>query len=258
MNRTVLITGATSGIGYEFSKVFATNGFDLILTGRNTEILNNLKEELSTEYSNKVYIYRCDFTNISEVKDLYRFIKEEDLIVDVLVNNAGAGYNGYFHDISWEKHEEIINVNIMSLTCLTRLIISDMKEKGVGKILNVASTGAYQPGPLIGVYYATKAYVLSFSQALREEVSDFGVSVTTLCPGATKTNFSKRSGKGDLDVAMTAKEVAEIGFRALMKNKDICVPGTMNKFLVVASKFMPSSINAKAVKKIQGNAIGNK
>lgn len=258
MNSTVLITGATSGIGYEFSKIFASNGFDLILTGRNLDVLNALRENLINEYGNKVNIYRCDFTKVDEVKMLYDFIKNNNLNVDILVNNAGAGYNGYFHNISWEKHEEIINVNITALTCLTRLVISDMKRNGHGKILNIASTGAYQPGPLIGVYYATKAYVLSFSQALREEAKEYGVTVTALCPGATKTNFSKRAGKGDLDVAMSAKEVAEIGFRALMKNKDICVPGVMNKFLVLVSKLMPSSVNAKAVKKIQGKAIGSK
>lgn len=258
MNNVVLITGATSGIGYEFAKIFAINGFDLILTGRNLDVLNKLKEELSNKYGKKVHIYRCDFTKINEVKELYCFIKDCKLSVDILVNNAGVGYNGYFHDVSWEKHEEIINVNISALTCLTRLVIEDMKKRKSGKILNVASTGAYQPGPLIGVYYATKAYVFSLSQALREEGKEFGINVTALCPGATKTNFSKRAGKGDLDVAMSAKEVAEIGFRALMKNKDICVPGTMNKLLVVASKLAPSAFSAKIVKKIQGKAIGNK
>ena len=129
----------------------------------------------------------------------------------------------------------------------------DQKE---GRILNVASTGAYQPGPLISVYYASKAYVLSFSQALREEVKDKGINVVTLCPGATKTNFSKRAGKGDL--AMSAKEVAEYGYKALMNNKAICIPGIMNNVLVFLSKVSPTTLNAKIVKKIQNKAISKK
>ncbi len=133
-----------------------------------------------------------------------------------------------------------------------------MIDQEKGKILNVASTGAYQPGPLISVYYASKAYVLSFSEALREEVKGKGINVITLCPGATKTNFSKRAGKGDLDVAMSAKEVAEYGYKALIKNKAICIPGFMNKVLVFLSKLSPTTLNAKIVNKIQNKAISKK
>ena len=148
--------------------------------------------------------------SLSENIDLlYKKIKTEVGKVDILINNAGIGFNGEFNEIDWQKQLDIINVNIISLTKLTKLILKDMIDQKDGKILNVASTGAYQPGPLISVYYASKAYVLSFSEALREEVKDKGIKVVTLCPGATKTNFSKRAGKGDLDVAISAKEVAE-------------------------------------------------
>ncbi|MDU7886479.1 MAG: SDR family NAD(P)-dependent oxidoreductase, partial [Clostridium perfringens] len=175
-----------------------------------------------------------------------------------LINNAGIGFNGEFNEIDWQKQLDIINVNIISLTKLTKLILKDMIDQKDGKILNVASTGAYQPGPLISVYYASKAYVLSFSEALREEVKDKGINVVTLCPGATKTNFSKRAGKGDLDVAMSAEEVAECGYKALMNNKAICIPGIMNKVLVFLSKVSPTTLNAKIVKKIQNKAISKK
>ena len=133
-----------------------------------------------------------------------------------------------------------------------------MKKRGKGKVLNLASTGSYEPGPLINVYYASKAYVLSFSQALRQELRDFGITVTTLCPGATKTNFSRRAGKGDLNVAMSAEKVAKKGYKALMKNKAICIPGNLNKFLVLGCKIAPSSISAKIVKNIQKKAMMNK
>lgn len=257
MRKKVLITGATSGIGYEFAKIFMSDDFELILVGRNSEKLNELKK-LADENCVSTFIISFNLSNIEELEDLYSIIKNKCGTVDILINNAGIGFNGEFSDITWEKHLDVLNLNIISLTKLTKLFLKDMILNGEGKILNVASTGAYQPGPLIGVYYATKAYVLSFSESLREEVKDKGIQVTTLCPGATKTNFSKRSGKGDLDVAMSAEKVAKIGYNALMKNKGICIPGIMNKVLVFFSKIAPTSLNAKIVKKIQGNAISKK
>ncbi len=257
MRKKVLITGATSGIGYEFAKNFMSDDFELILVGRNLEKLEELKK-LAEKKCVSAFIISFDLSRIEELEDLYSIIKNKCGTVDILINNAGIGFNGEFSDIPWEKHLEVLNLNIVSLTKLTKLFLEDMILKGEGKILNVASTGAYQPGPLIGVYYASKAYVLSFSESLREEVKDNGIQVTTLCPGATKTNFSKRAGKGDLDVAMSAEKVAKIGYNALMKNKGICIPGIMNKVLVFFSKIAPTSLNANIVKKIQGNAISKK
>lgn len=257
MRKKVLITGATSGIGYEFAKNFMSDDFELILVGRNLKKLEELKK-LAEKKCVSAFIISFDLSRIEELEDLYSIIKNKCGTVDILINNAGIGFNGEFSDIPWEKHLEVLNLNIVSLTKLTKLFLEDMILKGEGKILNVASTGAYQPGPLIGVYYASKAYVLSFSESLREEVKDNGIQVTTLCPGATKTNFSKRAGKGDLDVAMSAEKVAKIGYNALMKNKGICIPGITNKVLVFFSKIAPTSLNAKIVKKIQGNAISKK
>lgn len=257
MKKTVLITGATSGIGYEFSKIFMENNYDVILVGRNLEKLMKL-EGFSKKKSVRAYIYKFDLSLSENIDILYKKIKTEVGKVDILINNAGIGFNGEFNEIDWQKQLDIINVNIISLTKLTKLILKDMIDQKEGKILNVASTGAYQPGPLISVYYASKAYVLSFSEALREEVKGKGINVITLCPGATKTNFSKRAGKGDLDVAMSAKEVAEYGYKALIKNKAICIPGFMNKVLVFLSKLSPTTLNAKIVKKIQNKAISKK
>ena len=252
MSKYVLITGATSGIGLEFSKVYYKHGYNLILVGRNKEKLRELKTNFSKV---KVHIFSLDLSILENVDILLKNIKAEKLEVDILINNAGAGFNGEFLEISWEKHNNIIDLNIKSLSKLTYGILEMMKNRGYGKVLNVASTGAYQPGPFIGVYYATKAYVLSFSAALREEVKDYGIIVSCLCPGATKTEFSKRAGKGDLNVAMDARVVAEVGFKGLKKNKAIIIPGTMNKVAIILSKIMPTVINSKVVKKIQKKAI---
>lgn len=257
MDKMVLITGATSGIGYEFSKRFIKEKYNLVLVGRSEEKLNELRDLAKKNYVT-AFTYKTDLTLSDGVDKLYEFTKKKVGDIDILINNAGVGFNGEFNELDWEKHLDVINLNIISLTKLTKLYSDDMVKRKKGKILNVASTGAYQPGPLISVYYASKAYVLSFSEALREEIKDKGVDVVTLCPGATKTNFSKRAGKGDLDVAMSAEEVAEIGYNALMKNKAICIPGIMNKVLVFLSKIAPTVVNAKMVKKIQGKAISKK
>lgn len=254
----VLITGATSGIGYEFSKIFAKNNYDLLLNGRNNHILLEMKEKLEKDFNINVYTYCCDLKSEDEVLKLYKFSKNNNLNVNILINNAGIGYNGEFSNISWEKHKEVIDLNIKALTYLTLLVIKDMKVENKGKILNVASTGAYQPGPYIAVYYATKAYVLSFTNGLRQEVKDKNIFITTLSPGATKTKFSFRAGKGDLKVSMDPKKVAEKGYKALMKNKANEIPGIMNKVLVFLSKISPTVINGKVVKKIQQTAINKK
>lgn len=257
MNKKVLITGATSGIGYEFAKIFINKNYELILVGRNEDKLRKLSD-LADQNNVKAFTYKIDLSLSESVDKLYEFTKNKIGIIDILINNAGIGFNGEFNEIEWEKHLDIINLNIVSLTKLTKLYSDEMVKRGSGKILNVASTGAYQPGPLIAIYYASKSYVLSFSEALREEVKEKGVEVVTLCPGATKTNFSKRAGKGDLDVAMSAEKVAKVGYDALMKNKAICIPGIMNKILIFLSKLSPTVINAKMVKKIQSKAISKK
>ncbi|MCD3245753.1 SDR family oxidoreductase [Clostridium botulinum C] len=249
--KTVLITGASSGIGYELSKVFAKNGYNLILVARSIEKLNKLSNEIIEKFNVKVKIIQKDLTLISSAEEVFNEVNNENIQVDILINNAGAGVCGEFHKIDYRKDIEIIQLNIASVTILTKLFSKEMIKNAYGKILNVASTGAYQPGPYIAVYYATKAYVLSFSEALRNELSEYGITVSTLCPGSTRTGFSKSAGKAEIKVAMDAKYVAISAYNGLMKSKRIIIPGINNKVAIFLSKLVPGSLSAYFVKKIQ-------
>ncbi|MGL4742232.1 MAG: SDR family NAD(P)-dependent oxidoreductase [Sarcina sp.] len=257
MSKYVFITGASSGIGKSFSYIFAQNGFNLILLGRNEERLSNIRDDIQSKFNVDVVIYVVDLDDDINIDKTWNEI-DEKYKVAIFINNAGLGFNGKFLEIPFEKHNNVIDVNIKALTKLTYLVAKQMQNNGEGKILNVASTGSFQAGPMIGVYYASKAYVLSFSVALREELKAHNIDVCTLCPGATKTEFSKRAGKGDLDVSMSSDDVALIGYRGLMRGKAIIVPGVMNKVAVVFSKLFPYIWSARAVKKIQTKAIENR
>lgn len=250
-NKNVLITGASSGIGYELSKVFADNGYNLILIARNYKRLEEIKKEVLEKFKVKVKVIQKDLSVTSSALEIFNELKKENIDIDILVNNAGAGYVGLFNDINYKKDIDIINLNISTLTILTKLFSNHMIKRGYGKILNVASTGAYQPGPYTAVYYATKAYVLSLSEALTIELKEYGINVSTLCPGSTKTGFSKRAGKEDINVAMSAEKVAKIAYRGLLKNKRIIVPGFNNLIAIALSKITPGSISGYFVAKIQ-------
>lgn len=255
MRKLAVITGATSGIGFSFAKIFAQNGYNLIVLGRNKNILESMKKSMQTEYMINVDTFCVDISDREALEKFWYEIEEKNLEVDVLVNNAGLGYNGEFTEIDFDKHDDVIEINMRALTRLCYLCANHMKKRKKGTILNVASTGSFQAGPMIGVYYASKAYVLSLSVALEKELKEYGVKVCTLCPGATKTNFSKRAGKGDLDVAMSPDDVAKITYRDMKKGKSIIVPGTMNKFAVYFSRIAPYRFTAKMVEKIQKKAI---
>lgn len=253
--RTALITGASTGIGYELTKLFALDKYDLVLVARNREKLKSIAKELNENYGVKVKVICKDLSLINSPEEVYYEVKSCSINIDVLVNNAGMGYTGLFHEITHEKDLEVINLNITALTSLSKLFGKEMIKKRHGKILNIASTGSYQPGPYIAVYYATKAYVLSFSQAIRNELKDYGIAVTTVCPGATRTEFSKRAGKADIKNAMDPKIVAQIAYRGMNKNKDIVIPGFQNKMAIFFSKLMPGSFSAKVVKRIQKSVL---
>ena len=253
--KTVLITGASTGIGYELTKLFARDNYNLVLVARSKEKLDIISEELLKSYGSKVKVIAKDLSIVSSPKEVFDEIRDSDIRIDVLVNNAGAGTTGLFHEIDYEKDLEIIQLNITALTSLTKLFSREMIKFRKGKILNVASTGSYQPGPYIAVYYATKAYVLSFSQAIRNELRDFGITVTTVCPGATRTEFSKRAGKKDLKNAMNARVVARAAYLGMNKNKDVVIPGFINKVAIFSSKLLPGSISANIVRKIQSSLL---
>ncbi|MGL4451218.1 MAG: SDR family NAD(P)-dependent oxidoreductase [Sarcina sp.] len=257
MSKVVLITGATSGIGFSFAKIFAKEKYNLILVGRNENRLKKIKNEFEIKEEIKVSTYTVDFSDRNAIENLWISIEESFPQIDIVINNAGAGFNGEFLKIKWENHEEIMEVNMRALTRISYLAVNHMKKNKSGKILNVASTGSFQAGPMVAVYYATKAYVLSLSIAIREEVKEYGIDVVTLCPGATKTEFCKRAGKEDLNNAMSSDDVARIGYKGLLKNKAIIVPGVFNKIAVFVSKILPYIFMAKIVKKIQSKVTKN-
>lgn len=256
MKRTVLITGASEGIGKELAKIFAREGYSLVLTARNAEKLLALKGALKTEYGAEAEIFARDLAEKDAAEAVFRFTEEKGLIIDTLVNNAGFGDFGPFADSDWDKQYRMLQVNIAALTQLTRLFISGMTERGDGKILNVASTAAFQAGPLMSVYYATKAFVLSFTEALSVELKNTGVSVTALCPGPTRTGFEKNANLKNSGLfknlkTASAETVAEYGYRKLMENKVVAVQGFANKLLIFGSKIMPRGVTRRIVYKIQ-------
>lgn len=248
MGGTVLITGASSGLGFELSKIFAREGYDLVLVARSEDKLNSLKEEIESVYNKKAYVFPADLSKSNAPDDILAYTNENNLSIDILVNNAGFGDFGEFSKLDVNKQTNMINVNVTALTRLCRLFIPQMTERKSGKILNVASIAAFQAGPLMAVYYATKAFVISLSDALSFELKNSGVTVTALCPGPTKTGFEdgaqlEKSGLfKNLKVA-TARDVSEYAYKALMKNKTIAVHGLLNKLVVIGAKFAPRKLS---------------
>lgn len=264
----VLITGATSGIGYALAEVFAVKGHSLILVGRSAEKLEKTKEAMlemmkrSREgknqskaiIENKIVLIIQDLSSQNAAKNIYEAVIKENLKVGILINNAGLGYAGAFWEASDEKIMELIALNMTQLTLLTKYFAEEMKQLGKGKILNVASTGAYHPGAYIAVYYATKAYVLSLSEALYEELKPYGVTISSLCPGATLTGFQKKSGREDTKLAMKPEFVAIKAYEGLLKNKRVIIPGLRNKLMVK----IPRSMGTQLIKKYQKSTLLNK
>ncbi|MDV0445341.1 Serine 3-dehydrogenase [Methanimicrococcus sp. At1] len=257
MKQTALITGATGGIGRELSKIFAKNGYDLILTARNEEKLAAFKMELENEYDIFVGIIAKDLTQNDAAKEIFDLIELDDLQIDILVNNAGFGDYGRYDEADWNKQHDMIQVNILALTQLTRLLLPKMLLRENGRILNIASVAAFAPGPYMSVYYASKAFVLSFSEALATELKGKGVTVTAVCPGPTKSGFEEAAGPGTEKLFNSmknaaAEEVAAFAYQALMKGKVVAVQGFGNKVLVFAERFLPRSVVRKYVYRLQG------
>ncbi|WP_331280795.1 SDR family NAD(P)-dependent oxidoreductase [Bacillus sp. UNC41MFS5] len=252
MKKTALITGATSGLGYEFVKLFANDGYNLVLVARNEKRL----KEIQQSYTNiEVTIIPKDLSVHGAAKEVFEEIENRGIDIDVLVNNAGFGLMGKFDELDIQKQLNMIQLNVSALSELTYCCLQKMKQKNSGRILNVASTAAFQPGPLMAVYYATKAFVLSFSEALVEELSGSSITVTTLCPGATKTNFGSVAsveGTKMFSSAMASDIVAQSGYNALMNGKRVIITGGFNKAGAIGAKFMPRSIAAKIAKYVAG------
>lgn len=242
--RTALITGASGGIGYELAKLFARDGYNLALVARSGDNLNQVAGELQGKFGVTVKTIALDLTTAPAARFLFDQLQRERVVVDVLVNNAGFGVLGEFVEIAEEKILGQIQLNVTALTHLTRLFLPGMVERRGGKIMNVASTAAFQPGPLMAVYYATKAYVLSFSEALANEVAGTGVVVSCFCPGPTDTGFQKRAGMENSRIfkkigAMNVEAVARDGYRGLMAGKTVVISGMQNWLVAESVRFAP-------------------
>lgn len=255
MSNYVLITGASGGIGLEFARIFAKEKHNLLLVARNKEKLGEVKSELEKNYGVTVHVLSADLTREEEVDKVYAYSEENGLNIDVLVNNAGFGDFGEYSKCDYDKQRDMVDLNVLALMKLTRLYLPSMKEKGRGKILNLASVASFQPGPLMSVYYASKAFVLSFSEALYAELKKTGITVTALCPGPIRTGFEKAANLSNsglfknLKVA-TAAQVARFGYKKMKKGKAVAIYGSTNRFLIFISRFAPRSLVRKAVYKI--------
>lgn len=246
-NQTALITGASAGLGYEFAHLFARDKYNLVLTARSGSKLTKLAEQLRQQDGITVKTIPLDLGLPHASQTLFEETQRAGIHVDILVNNAGYGISGSFPNVPLEESYGQIQLNIMALTLLTKLYLNPMLEHQSGKIMNVASTAAFQPGPLMAVYYATKAYVLSFTEAIADELRNSGVSVTCFCPGATLTEFQKRAQTENTRLfkqlsPMDAKTVAEEGYRALMEGKTMAIAGWRNWLVAESVRFAPRKV----------------
>ncbi|MBI5215308.1 MAG: SDR family oxidoreductase [Ignavibacteriae bacterium] len=244
---TALITGASSGIGLELAKVFARNGHNLVLVARDEQRLTLVAEELKAIHDITCQVISYDLSLPTSAGDLYRVLQAKEITVEVLVNNAGFGTWGKFWELDEEKEKSEMNLNMVNLALLTKYVLREMIARGEGKIMNVASVAAFLPGPKMSVYYATKAFVRSFSEALSEEVKGTGITVSTLCPGPTETEFQHHAGMANMHLLksvfmMNANSVAESAYAGMIEGKRIIIPGVLNKLLVFCIRFLPQKI----------------
>lgn len=254
MDKIALITGASKGIGKSFAEVFAKNGYSLILIARTLSELQQLQTELNTKYQCKSTILSIDLSHDDAVDQIINNITVDLPNIDVLINNAGFGISKKFSDTSETDIDGMLAVNINILTKLTYRILPHMLIKKSGKILNVSSTAAYTPGPFMSIYYASKAYVSSFSESLYEEYKKDGITVSALCPGVTRTSFHERAGhsllfSGVLPI-MSSDTVAEIAYHGLMKNKRTIIPGIFNMIAIFIMSLTPNCLLAKITAKL--------
>jgi uncharacterized protein len=234
-----IVTGASGGLGLEFAKLLAKDGADLVLIARSGDKLERIASELRATYARNVQTIVQDLG----VLDAAARVRERVSACDILINNAGFASRGRFDELSAETTREEMLLDVVTLTELTRAYLPGMRAVGKGRILNVASTAGFVPGPFMAVYYASKAYVISFSQAVAEELRGSGVAVTCLCPGATDTGFSARANMaGTLLFRMPmadAASVAAYGYKAMMAGKDMAIPGLQNKLTEIFARITP-------------------
>lgn len=257
MNYT-LITGASSGIGKELTLIAGVQRRNLVLVARNKTELESVKDQVLRQAQDDkpcVELLAIDLSKADSAQKVYDFCKEKDIFVNELINNAGFGDYGTFAQSDLSRQLSMIDLNVRSLTELTHLFLPAMLKHKSGKIMNLGSVASFLPGPLMSVYFASKNYVLRFSEALSEELRDTGVSVTCLCPGSTKTGFGKNAHvsktHSTANPKTTAKDVAEFGWKHMQKGTRIAIHGTTNRATILLSKFVPSTLLTKLVKKLQ-------
>ena len=238
----VLITGTTSGLGREFARIFAQNGYNIVVVARNEVLLQQQKQELERQFGvEMVYIVK-DLSAENSAQEVYDEIKHKGIDIDILINNAGFGSFGRYVDVDWQRQKGLASVNMLAVMQLSYLFGKDMDHRSRGKIVNIASIASFQAGPYMAMYYASKAFVRSFSEALHEEMKSSGVSVTAICPGPVATNFERNAHM--INSAMftrlrvyTPEVVAAKSYRAIMNNKAVYVVGWPNKLLVFLTRF---------------------
>ncbi len=251
---TALITGASGGIGFELAKVLARENLDLVLVARNLDKLEDLKKQLAS-LNRRIDVISLDLSVPGSAAELYKKTQSLGISVDYLVNNAGFGEFGEFYQIDRQRQSDMIHLNITTLTELSHLYLSAMVQKKLGHIINIASTAAFQPGPRMAVYFATKAYVLSFSEALSEELCDTNVFVTAICPGPTQSGFSDAAHLGNSDLfknksVPTSKDVAEFTWKAIQNKQVVAVHGMTNWLLAQTNRFASRFAVRKIAKQV--------
>ena len=249
--RTALITGASSGIGLELARFFARDGYHLVLVARNRGALRELAEELHSHYGVEVRVAPKDLAHPSTPIELRQELQEAGIALDVLVNNAGFGGSGPFLQTDWNNEAEMLQVNIVALAHLTKLFLPQIRSRR-GKLLNVGSVAGFLPGPYTAIYYASKAFVLSFTEALAEELSGTGATVTCLCPGPVQTNFQRRahmggSSRANQRLLMDVREVARLGYEGMKSGTRVVIPGWKNRLLTNVLRLVPRHTVTKMV-----------
>jgi len=252
--RTALITGASSGIGKELTALFAQDGYNVVLVSRREAVLQAMAQEFAARYGISALVLAEDLRHAGAPVEIYDALAAQSVTIDVLVNNAGIGVFGAFHETEAEGDLDLLRVNLQATVHLTKLFLPDMVARNSGRILNLSSTAAFQPGPMMSVYYASKAFLFSWSEALRDELRGTGVSVTVLCPGPTPTGFQARAGIGHLRIQRgavlpltSAERVARDGYRGLMSGKQYVIPGVVNSIAARAARLVSPAIAARIV-----------
>lgn len=254
-----LVTGASGGIGLELSKLLARDGHPLVLVARSKANLERIAADLERQHGVAVRVVAADLSQPGAVDTVVDQVEQAGVTVDLLINNAGVGSLGPFAQSDRVQQLGMLHLNVVALTDLTRRYVEGMVARGHGKILNVSSTAAFQPGPLMAVYYASKAYVLSFSEALANELHGTGVTVTALCPGPTATDFQRRANLEEsrlfkLGIVSSADVVARVGYLAMLEGRPVAIPGLANRLLAAAARLAPGTLSAAMVRQTHERA----